>query len=138
MLESDGVPSERYGVGDVILFPAGTRAKWHVEDYVKKVAFCRLKNPLPFAFAIRVANKLKSLITSTPHHGLLEGPTNSWRSETQNREVAREISLSTRRRARRSAVKSLSAASMLTPVLSINPTRTRFTYQSPPHSRHAG
>jgi MFS superfamily sulfate permease-like transporter len=43
-----------------------SRAKWHVEDYVKKVAFCRLNNPLPFGFAIRVANRLKSLITRTP------------------------------------------------------------------------
>jgi len=71
VLESDVVPPKRYGVGDVILFPAGTRAKWHVEDYVKKVAFCQLKNPLPFGFAIRVANKLKSLITSTPRSSRL-------------------------------------------------------------------
>ena len=62
VLESDGVAPKRYGVGDVILFRTGTRAKWHVEGYVKKIAFCRLSNPLPLGFAIRVANKLKSLI----------------------------------------------------------------------------
>ncbi|MDH2357483.1 cupin domain-containing protein [Bradyrhizobium sp. SSUT112] len=71
VLESDGVPPLRYGVGDVILFRAGTRAKWHVEDDVKKVAFCRLNNPLPFGLAIRVANKLKSLVTSTPRSSRL-------------------------------------------------------------------
>jgi uncharacterized cupin superfamily protein len=63
VLESDVVPPKRYGAGDVIMFRTGTRAKWHVEDYVKKVAFCRLNSPVPFGFAIRVANKLKSLIT---------------------------------------------------------------------------
>ena len=57
------MPPKRYGVGDVIFFRSGAHAKWHVENYVRKVAFCRQNNPLPLGFAIRVANKLKSLIT---------------------------------------------------------------------------
>jgi uncharacterized cupin superfamily protein len=61
VLESDVAPPKRYGAGDVILFQNGTRAKWHVEEYVKKVAFCRLNNPFPFGLAIRAVNKLKSL-----------------------------------------------------------------------------
>jgi uncharacterized protein len=65
VLESERMPPKRYGVGDVIFFRNGAHAKWHVENYVKKVAFCRLNNPFPLGFAIRAANKLKSLITRT-------------------------------------------------------------------------
>jgi hypothetical protein len=43
----------------VILFRDGAHAKWHVEEYVKKVAFCRLTNPFWLSFAIRAFNKLK-------------------------------------------------------------------------------
>lgn len=71
VVESDVLPPSRYGAGDVILFRDGTHAKWHVEDYVKKVAFCRLNNPFPFGLAIHVANRLKSLITRTPRSSLL-------------------------------------------------------------------
>ncbi|WP_372702964.1 cupin domain-containing protein [Bradyrhizobium sp. Bra64] len=66
LLEVDGAPPTRYGVGDVIVFRTGARAKWHVEDSVKKVAFCRLNNPSPLGLAIRAANKLKSLMPSQP------------------------------------------------------------------------
>jgi uncharacterized protein len=45
VIESDGLPPKRYTVGDVIVFRDGAHAKWHVEDYVKKVAFCRLSTP---------------------------------------------------------------------------------------------
>jgi hypothetical protein len=65
VLESEGMPPKRYGVGDVIFFRKGAHAKWHVEGYVKKVAFCCLNNPFPLGFAIRAANKLKSLIART-------------------------------------------------------------------------
>ena len=62
VLESEGMPPKRYGVGDVIVFRRGAHARWHVEGYVKKVAFLRLNNPLLLAFAIRGVNKLRSLI----------------------------------------------------------------------------
>ena len=62
VLESERMPPKRYGVGDVIFFRNGAHAKWHVENYVKKVAFCRQNNPFPLGFAILAANKLKSLI----------------------------------------------------------------------------
>jgi uncharacterized protein len=62
VLESEHMPPKRYGVGDVIFFRNGAHAKWHVENYVRKLAFCRLNNPFPLGFAIRAANKLKSLI----------------------------------------------------------------------------
>lgn len=63
VLESEGMLPKRYGVGDVIVFHSGAHAKWHVEGYVRKVAFLRLNNPFLFGIAIRAVNKLKSLIT---------------------------------------------------------------------------
>jgi uncharacterized cupin superfamily protein len=62
VLESEGMPPKRYGVGDVIVFHKGAHAKWHVEGYVRKVAFLHLNNPFPFGIAIRAVNKVKSLI----------------------------------------------------------------------------
>jgi uncharacterized protein len=59
VLESAGMPPKRYGVGDVIFFRDGVHAKWHVERYVKRVAFLRQTSPIGFGFAIRAVNKLK-------------------------------------------------------------------------------
>ena len=43
---SDGVnPPKTLKPGDVAFFPVGTKAHWHVENYVRKVAFCQ--RPLP-------------------------------------------------------------------------------------------
>jgi uncharacterized cupin superfamily protein len=64
VLEGEGMPPKRYGVGDVIHFRRGAHAKWHVEGYVKKIAFLRHTTPIGFGFAIRAANKLRSLTTS--------------------------------------------------------------------------
>jgi len=61
VLESDGMPSKRYGVGDAVFFREGAHVKWHVEDYVKKVCFCRITNAFGLAFAVRAVNKLKYL-----------------------------------------------------------------------------
>src|ERR1700730_1052129 len=33
--------SRRLSAGDTIFFPAGARAEWHVEEYIRKIAFCR-------------------------------------------------------------------------------------------------
>ena len=59
VLESEGMPPKRYGVGDVIFFRNGAHAKWHVEGHVKKVAFFRQTNPLGLGLAVRALNKLK-------------------------------------------------------------------------------
>lgn len=48
----------RLGVGDTAFFPSGSKAVWHVESYVRKVAFCRNPVPAPVMFATRVAKKL--------------------------------------------------------------------------------
>lgn len=61
VLESDGMSAKRYGVGDVIFFRDGAHAKWHVEGYVKKIAFCRKTNPALIGFMVRVVNKLKRM-----------------------------------------------------------------------------
>ena len=61
VLESKGMPPKRYGVGDVIVFHNGAHAKWHVEGYVKKVAFFRQTNPLGLGLAVRAVNKLKRM-----------------------------------------------------------------------------
>jgi uncharacterized cupin superfamily protein len=66
VLESEGMPPKRYGVGDVILFRGGAHAKWHVEGFVKKVAFLRRTNPIGFIFAIRAVNKLKRMFVGAP------------------------------------------------------------------------
>ena len=59
VLESDGMPPKRYGVGDVVVFRDGAHAKWHVERHVKKVAFLRQTNPFGLGLAVRAVNKLK-------------------------------------------------------------------------------
>jgi uncharacterized cupin superfamily protein len=70
LLESDGMPPKRYGVGDVIFFRDGAHAKWHVEGYVKKLAFCRQSKPAWRAFAIRAFNRLK-LMYLAPNKALM-------------------------------------------------------------------
>ena len=63
LLESEGMPLKRFGVGDVIFFSGGAQAKWHVEGYVKKVAFLHQTNPAGFGLAIRAVNKLKRMFS---------------------------------------------------------------------------
>ena len=62
VLESEGMPLRRYGVGDVILFRDGAHVKWHVESYVKKIAFFRQTLPFGFGYAVRAINKLKRML----------------------------------------------------------------------------
>jgi len=64
VLESEGMPPKRYGVGDVIFFRNGAHAKWHVEGHVKKVAFFRQTNPLGLGLAVRAVNKLKRMFVA--------------------------------------------------------------------------
>ncbi|MGY8662877.1 cupin domain-containing protein [Bradyrhizobium sp. UFLA05-109] len=61
VLETEGMPPKRYGVGDVIFFRKGAHAKWHVEGYVKKIAFLRYTTPIGFGFAIRAVNRFKRM-----------------------------------------------------------------------------
>jgi hypothetical protein len=61
VLESEGMPPRRYGVGDVILFRHGAHVKWHVENYVKKIAFFRQTLPFGLGYVVRAINKLKRM-----------------------------------------------------------------------------
>lgn len=45
----------RLAAGDAAYFPAGSSAKWTVEDYVRKVAFCRRPMPRSLSIARKVA-----------------------------------------------------------------------------------
>ena len=51
----------RVVAGDWIYFPKGSYAEWTVDDYVRKVAFCRSPLPKPFQFARRIYRGLKKL-----------------------------------------------------------------------------
>jgi uncharacterized cupin superfamily protein len=54
--------ARRLSAGDTIFFPAGTRAEWHVEDYIRQVAFCRVPVPRPVVLANRAYRLLKRLV----------------------------------------------------------------------------
>src|SRR4030081_1092951 len=62
VLENDTMPPTRYGPGDVIFFKDGAHAKWHIEDHVRKLAFCRTTQPFLLAFALRAFNKIKRIL----------------------------------------------------------------------------
>jgi ethanolamine utilization protein EutQ (cupin superfamily) len=63
VLESDGMPPTRYAAGDVIFFRDGAHARWHVEDRVRKLAFCRKTQPVWLGFALLVFLKLKKILS---------------------------------------------------------------------------
>jgi uncharacterized protein len=64
ILENDSLPRTRYGVGDVILFRKGAHARWHVDNYVKKLAFGHNVTPAPIAFGVRTLRSYKSKLSS--------------------------------------------------------------------------
>jgi len=51
-------PPRRFGPGDVLFLPHGAVAHWHVEQYVRKVAFCRKTQPKLVTFGMRAARRL--------------------------------------------------------------------------------
>lgn len=59
--DSAGV-THHLGVGDTAYFPAGSRAEWHVERYVRKIAFCRTPLPATQVFFRRGFLFLKRLV----------------------------------------------------------------------------
>jgi len=61
---SDGhAPPRRFGAGDVLFLPHGTVAHWHVEEYVRKVAFCRKTQPKLLTLGLKAARRMKKLAT---------------------------------------------------------------------------
>ena len=62
-------PPRRFGPGDVLFLPHGTVAHWHIEEYVRKVAFCRKTQPKLVTFGMRAARKLvrvRQRLSGTP------------------------------------------------------------------------
>ena len=61
---SDGVsPPKSFGPGDVLFLPRGAVCHWHVERYVKKVAFCRRTVPFLLSVAIRGYGRIRRMIS---------------------------------------------------------------------------
>jgi uncharacterized cupin superfamily protein len=64
IVSSENTPPKRLVAGDVAFFPVGTKAHWHVETYVRKVAFCRRVLPRQAVPFIRVLRRLKVLLSA--------------------------------------------------------------------------
>ena len=59
---TDASGERRIGPGDVVFFPAGSSAKWHVPKYIKKVAILRHTMPLPCGFGVLGWNKFLQVV----------------------------------------------------------------------------
>jgi uncharacterized protein len=57
-IKDDSGVEHSIGAGDHVLFRAGAHAVWRIDDYIRKVAFCRSLVPAPLMFATRVFRKL--------------------------------------------------------------------------------
>jgi uncharacterized protein len=63
IVSSENTPPKRLEAGDVAFFPVGTKAHWHVETYVRKVAFCRhVILPRPAMLVIRALRRAKKML----------------------------------------------------------------------------
>jgi len=69
VVKDHGGRVRRLAAGDTIFFPAGARAEWHVEHYIRKIAFCRIPLPRPLAFARRSFRLLKRVMGRGPSAG---------------------------------------------------------------------
>ena len=58
MTLTDSTGTRAAKAGDVVFFPAGSKAVWHVDSYVRKVAFIREPVPAPVTFGLRVWKRL--------------------------------------------------------------------------------
>ncbi len=61
VVEDEAGAARKLAAGDTAFFPAGSRAKWRVDSYVRKVAFCR--NPLPRGYLL-AKNMAKAVLAS--------------------------------------------------------------------------
>jgi uncharacterized cupin superfamily protein len=53
--------TRRVLAGETIFFPAGSRAEWTVEKYIRKIAFCRSPLPRPLVLAKKAFRFLKRI-----------------------------------------------------------------------------
>ncbi len=68
----DGSGRRTVGAGDVVYFPKGSSAVWHVDTYIRKLAICRKVLPTPVGAAISFVRSLKAAL-STSKEGLPQG-----------------------------------------------------------------
>jgi uncharacterized cupin superfamily protein len=54
--------SHRVVAGDTVFFPAGSSAEWTVDNYVRKLAFCRTTLPSYLTAARQMVRRLKRLV----------------------------------------------------------------------------
>lgn len=62
LVRDDSGVEHRLGVGDHAIFRAGSHAVWRVDDYVRKVAFCR--TPVPQALIAAKSFIKKTLVAA--------------------------------------------------------------------------
>jgi uncharacterized cupin superfamily protein len=53
--------SRRIVAGDTVFFPVGSRAEWTVENYIRKLAFCRSPWPAPVVKLRQLVRRLRRL-----------------------------------------------------------------------------
>jgi uncharacterized cupin superfamily protein len=61
--------SRRVGIGDTVFFPAGSSAEWTVDNYVRKLAFCRTPLPGFVIFARQAVRRLKRAVRGGAANG---------------------------------------------------------------------
>jgi uncharacterized cupin superfamily protein len=55
--------TRRVSAGDTIFFPVGSSAEWTIDEYVRKLAFCRTPIPRFLTTARQMARRLKRIVT---------------------------------------------------------------------------
>lgn len=50
--------------GDIAYFPGKSWATWHIETYVRKIAFCRKEFPTPINLALKLRDRLRGVASS--------------------------------------------------------------------------
>jgi uncharacterized cupin superfamily protein len=60
-LVRDGA-ERRFGTGDMVFFPAGSRCIWRVTKTVRKFAILRRDLPFPVSLAIRAAGRMARMV----------------------------------------------------------------------------
>jgi uncharacterized cupin superfamily protein len=62
VLRDGSSPPRRLGRGDMVLFPAGAKVRWQIDDFVRKLAFLRVAPPKPIILATRALGRMKGVL----------------------------------------------------------------------------
>lgn len=69
LIKNESGVTRRVGAGDVVFFPAGSRAEWTVETFIRKVAICRIPLTNTEVFFRKVKRRLLRLVGRDPNQG---------------------------------------------------------------------